>query len=224
VPHNRSESRETGIDGTRAAGSDDWRMWQGSGRADPSRAETMSGWAGATAQQACADETGAALGRAPWLKCETSVGQQLLQRSNAQATVGRSPTRRLAQTRRIAVYRRITTCRPRSLAPDNPATRHVVCRGALCTFPRNQGSKSVPVAEDRTKSEQYSTEDAQDLPGCHLSKHPLRLAHRGGLSPPTPCRSPGAQRLDFSGGAACPKGYVLYRTKGEPLVALYFVR
>ena len=142
VPHGRSESRETRIDGTRAAGSDDWRIWRRSGRADPSRAETMSGWAGATAQQASAVETGAALGRAPWLKCENPVGQQLLQRSNAQATAGRSPPRRLAQTRRIAVYRRITSCQPRSLAPDNPATRHMFCRGAVCTFPRNQGSKS----------------------------------------------------------------------------------
>src|ERR1700675_3916231 len=50
------------------------------------------------------------------------------------------------------------------------------------------------------------------------------LLHRGGLSPPAPCRSPGAQVVDFSGGAARPKGYVLYRTKGEPLVELYFVR
>ena len=192
MPHDRSESRETRIDGTRAAGSDDWRMWSRSGRADPSRAETMNGWAGATAQQASADETGAALGRAPWPKCENSVGQQLPQRSNAQATVGRSPPRRLAQTRRIAVYRRITTCRPRSLAPDNPATRHMVCRGALCTFPRNQVSKSQNGAFARAswgrpyESERFSTEGAQDLRGCHLSKHPLRLAgtRNGGVGEP----------------------------------------
>ena len=95
----------------------------------------MTGWAGATAQQASADETGAALGGAPWLNCEKSVGQQLLHTSNAQATLGRAPPRRLVQTTRIAVYRRITTCRTRSLAPDNPATRHLICRGAVCTFP-----------------------------------------------------------------------------------------
>src|SRR5882724_7589209 len=71
----------------------------------------MTGWAGATAQQASADETGAALAGAPWPNCEKSVGQQLLQRSNAQATLGRSPPSRLAQTTKIAVYRRITTYR-----------------------------------------------------------------------------------------------------------------
>src|SRR6266404_6255327 len=95
----------------------------------------MTGWAGATAQQASADETGAALGGAPRPNCEKSVGQQLLQRANAQATLGRSPPSRLAQTTRIAVYRRITTYRTRSLAANNPATRHLICRGAVCTFP-----------------------------------------------------------------------------------------
>ncbi len=95
----------------------------------------MTGWAGATAQQASADETRAALGGAPRPNCEKSVGQQLLQRSNAQATLGRSPPSRLAQTTRIAVYRRITTYRTRSLAANNPATRHLICRGVVCTFP-----------------------------------------------------------------------------------------
>src|SRR5882762_7167137 len=95
----------------------------------------MTGWAGATAQQASADETGSALAGAPWPNCEKSVGQQLLQRSNAQATLGRSPPSRLAQTTKIAVYRRITTYRTRSLAANNPATRHLICRGVVCTFP-----------------------------------------------------------------------------------------
>src|SRR3979490_1257848 len=95
----------------------------------------MTGRAGATAQQASADETGAALGGAARPNCEKAVGQQLLQRSNAQATLGRSPPSRLAQTTRIAVYRRITTYRTRSLAANNPATRHLICRGDVCTFP-----------------------------------------------------------------------------------------
>ena len=101
----------------------------------------MTGWAGATAQQASADETGAVLAGTPWPNCEKSVGQQLLQKSNAQATLGRSPPSRLAQITRIAVYRRITT-RTCSLAPDNPATRRLICRGAVCALPVVWGSRS----------------------------------------------------------------------------------
>jgi hypothetical protein len=125
----------------------------------------MIGWAGATAQQASADETGAALGGAPWPKCEKSLGQQLLQRSNAQATLGRSPPRRLAQTTRIAALRRITTCQPCSPARGSARTRLPVC-GRLCTAPSLAHSCRIV---------RLASRPAHDATNARIVLHPLSV-------------------------------------------------